>query len=100
MPGSLSLPFTAVVTPGDVTSFRSKEELSAAFQDAGLTVAGDEKVVLSCGSGVSAAVLCLALDVLGKNVSESVAIYDGSWTEWASTDGSLIISQAQSASAA
>eukprot|EP00597_Dinobryon_sp_UTEXLB2267_P003579 CAMPEP_0170079392 /NCGR_PEP_ID=MMETSP0019_2-20121128/15784_1 /TAXON_ID=98059 /ORGANISM="Dinobryon sp., Strain UTEXLB2267" /LENGTH=326 /DNA_ID=CAMNT_0010292825 /DNA_START=54 /DNA_END=1030 /DNA_ORIENTATION=+ len=92
MPGSLSLPFSAVVANGDVTRFKSKEEISAAFQEAGL-VAGD-KAVLSCGSGVSAAVLCLALDVLGRDISESVAIYDGSWTEWASTDGSPIVSEA------
>lgn len=94
MPGSLSLPFTAVVVSGDVTRFRPTEELSAAFQDAGLIAEDDSKVVLSCGSGVSAAVLCLALDILGRNISESVAIYDGSWTEWASTDGLPIISEA------
>ena len=38
-------------------------------------------MVTSCGSGVTAAMLWFALDAIGK---EPKALYDGSWTEWAS----------------
>ena len=83
------MPFTSVVTEGDVTKLRSPEEIKSAFDEAGLIFGS--KAILSCGSGVSAAVLCLALDVIGKNISSSAPIYDGSWTEWASTDGLPIV---------
>ena len=89
IPGSLSLPFTALVADNDVTQFRSIEDIKAAFEDAGLVVGS--KAILSCGSGVSAAVLCLGLDIIGQNISKSAPIYDGSWTEWASTEGLPIV---------
>jgi thiosulfate/3-mercaptopyruvate sulfurtransferase len=41
-------------------------------------------VITSCGSGVSAAIVSLALDELGRPAQ---ALYDGSWTEWASRKG-------------
>ncbi|MEP4254268.1 MAG: rhodanese-like domain-containing protein, partial [Nitratireductor sp.] len=40
-------------------------------------------VVTSCGSGVTAAVLALALETLGHG---DARLYDGSWTEWGSRD--------------
>jgi len=79
IPGSLSLPFTALVTADDMTKFRSKEEIRDAFVDAGIIFG--PKVIFSCGSGVSAAVLVLGMDLLGKDVS-NYPIYDGSWSEW------------------
>ena len=51
------------------------------------TLAGvklDAPIVTSCGSGVSAAVLTLALYRLGV---ENPALYDGSWTEWGAANG-------------
>ena len=47
-------------------------------------VESDRPVITSCGSGVSAAIISLALDELGRPAQ---ALYDGSWTEWASTKG-------------
>jgi thiosulfate/3-mercaptopyruvate sulfurtransferase len=44
-------------------------------------------VITSCGSGVSAAIISLALDELGRPAE---ALYDGSWTEWASTESNPI----------
>jgi thiosulfate/3-mercaptopyruvate sulfurtransferase len=41
----------------------------------------DAPIITTCGSGVSAAVLALALYLLGR---PDVPVYDGSWTEWAS----------------
>ena len=43
----------------------------------------DEPVVASCGSGVTAVVVILALTVLG---ARNVTLYDGSWSEWGSRD--------------
>src|SRR6267142_2128176 len=63
-------------------TMKSLDDLRAAFLGAGVTL--DAPVVTSCGSGVSAAVLTLALYRLGV---ENPALYDGSWTEWGAADG-------------
>lgn len=83
IPGSLSLPFTSLMKEGDVNTFRSKEEIRDAFVDSGVVFGS--KVVLSCGSGVTAAVLGFGLHLIGKDL-ESCPVYDGSWTEWASRE--------------
>ena len=77
------MPFTAIVKDDDVTSFRSPEEIRDAFLNAGLIFG--TKAVFSCGSGVTACVLAVGLDILGKNL-EASAIYDGSWSEYGSRD--------------
>jgi thiosulfate/3-mercaptopyruvate sulfurtransferase len=55
-------------------------ELRAIFERAGIDIA--RPVITSCGSGVTAAILTLALTELG---APSHALYDGSWTEWGSS---------------
>ena len=57
-------------------------DLRAAFSSAGVKL--DQPMLTSCGSGVSAAVLTLALYRLGV---ENPAVYDGSWAEWGLPDG-------------
>ncbi len=52
-------------------------ELRAIFASAG--VDAGKPVVASCGSGVTAGVIALALAILGR---PDAAVYDGSWTEW------------------
>jgi thiosulfate/3-mercaptopyruvate sulfurtransferase len=81
IPGSLSLPYNNLFDAGTGT-MKSSDELRAAFLGAGVKL--DAPVVTSCGSGVSAAVLTLALYRLGV---ENPALYDGSWTEWGAADG-------------
>jgi thiosulfate/3-mercaptopyruvate sulfurtransferase len=81
IPGSLSVPYNNLfnAATGEMKPF---DELRAAFLGAGTRL--DEPIVTSCGSGVSAAVLTLALYRLGV---ENPALYDGSWTEWGAADG-------------
>jgi thiosulfate/3-mercaptopyruvate sulfurtransferase len=74
MPGAFSVPFTEIVENGRLAS---PERIAQAFKKAG--VDPDKPVITSCGSGVTAAILTLGLDALGKKPAR---VYDGSWSEW------------------
>ena len=74
MPGARNLPYTDIVENGRLAS---REKIAAAFAKAGVDT--DKPVIASCGSGVTAVVLALGLDALGKKPAR---VYDGSWTEW------------------
>jgi len=75
MPGARNVPFGDVVNADG--TLMSADEIRRAFEAAGVDLA--RPIVTSCGSGVSASVLALALARLGR---EDAAVYDGSWTEW------------------
>jgi len=79
IPGSLNLPYDTLYRPDG--TLLATEELRRAFAASGLDPA--KPVVTSCGSGVTASVLALALHRLGR---EDVAVYDGSWSEWGARD--------------
>lgn len=74
MPGARNVHYASLVDADG--RLKGEEELRAAFETAGIDL--DRPIVTSCGSGVTAAVLAMALDKLGV----SAAVYDGSWTEW------------------
>jgi thiosulfate/3-mercaptopyruvate sulfurtransferase len=74
MPGALNVPSSAIVQDGRL---KPPEELAQIFEAAG--VDAGKPVVTTCGSGVSAAILTLALAVMGH---KEPPVYDGSWTEW------------------
>ena len=78
IPGSINLPFRECTSPPFQT-LKSVTELTNIFQQRGIDIA--QPLVASCGSGVTACVLALALYELGAH---NVAVYDGAWAEWAS----------------
>lgn len=77
IPGSVNIPFKSLLKNG---KYKSKEELKAIFEQVG---ADDHPLLFSCGSGVTACVLLLASEMVQDNPT---AVYDGSWTEWATKE--------------
>ncbi|HWD26088.1 MAG TPA: 3-mercaptopyruvate sulfurtransferase [Rhizomicrobium sp.] len=79
IPGSLNVPYTEL-TAEDGT-LKPAEELRKAF--AAHRVDLSRPTVTTCGSGITAAIVMLALEVAG---ARDVALYDGSWAEWGASD--------------
>ncbi|HEX5814570.1 MAG TPA: 3-mercaptopyruvate sulfurtransferase [Methylomirabilota bacterium] len=77
IPGSLNLPYETLYRPDG--TLLPPEGLRAAIEAAGVDLG--KPITTSCGSGVTASVVALALHLVGV---PRVAVYDGSWTEWAS----------------
>jgi thiosulfate/3-mercaptopyruvate sulfurtransferase len=75
MPGAANVHFRALITADG--TLKPRDELRAAFEQAGVDLR--KPIVTTCGSGLSAAILMLALDEIG---ARDTAVYDGSWTEW------------------
>jgi len=84
MPSALNLPFNLLLD--DNGCMKPASELEAIIEELG--VSKSKPIITSCGSGVTAAVVFLALTCLGY---DDVSLYDGSWTEWASTENAPII---------
>ena len=76
MPGARNLPFTSIVEGGRLAS---PDKIKAALAASGVDTS--KPMITSCGSGVSAAILALALESVG---TPAAGIYDGSWAEWGS----------------
>lgn len=74
MPGAKNVPFSSLSENGELLPL---EGLKAVLENAGLDLS--KPVVTSCGSGVTAAVISLALESLGHTNNR---LYDGSWSEW------------------
>ena len=75
MPGAKSVPHTVLLTPDG--GLRPAEEIEQILRGAGIDL--DKRIVTTCGSGVTAAVLSLALEIVG---CRRHTLYDGSWAEW------------------
>ena len=81
IPGSRNVPYAELFDAG-TGAMKPLDELRKAFSGAGVDTA--KPIVTTCGSGVSALVLTLALYRLGVRGS---GLYDGSWSEWGLPDG-------------
>jgi thiosulfate/3-mercaptopyruvate sulfurtransferase len=79
MPGAFNIPFSTLLKEDG--TLKPTLELDAAFTRAGIDYA--KPITASCGSGVTAGVLALALALIGH---PDTAVYDGSWTEWGHED--------------
>lgn len=86
MPGALNVPYTELLTPDG--GLKSAADLAAVFAAAGADPA--RPAVATCGSGVSAAVIALALARLGR---WQTPIYDGSWAEWGARADTPVIAE-------
>ena len=87
MPGSYSLPFDTLITEGRL---KAKGDLVDLFSRFGLNPNLDDKqIVTSCGSGVTAAIITLALVEAGFPHHR---LYDGAWCDWASANDTTILS--------
>ena len=76
MPGAINIPFNLLIESA-TGGFKSKDQLRNIFGD---SLSIEQGIITTCGSGVTACVLALALYHLGI----TARVYDGSWTEWAS----------------
>lgn len=83
MPGAYNIPATSLSVEGN---FKDLSSIKTIFKDAGINVAAP--VVTTCGSGVTAAVLALALESLGNH---NVRLYDGSWSEWGAKQDTPVV---------
>ena len=79
IPNSISLPASELIENGKLID---RDRLDKKFEE--LKINSDSEVITSCGSGVTAAILTLALNETGRN---NTKLYDGSWAEWGLPDG-------------
>ena len=78
IPNSVNLPYTEIIENG---MLKSEKELKLIFN----TLSKKKKAfIFSCGSGITASILALGAELSGI---KNHAVYDGSWTEWSSTEG-------------
>ena len=83
IPGSLNLPISSLLDK-QTGKLKTEQELQKLFDDAGFDM--NLPSVTTCGSGVTAAGLTLALAILGKT---DIRLFDGSWSQWGASDAPI-----------
>jgi thiosulfate/3-mercaptopyruvate sulfurtransferase len=84
MPGARNVPYGGLVTPSG--ELAGADQVRAAFEAAGVDLT--RPITTTCGSGISAALLALALAQIGR---PDVAVYDGSWSEWGARADTVVV---------
>jgi thiosulfate/3-mercaptopyruvate sulfurtransferase len=82
MPGATSVPYTELVSEGRLKPATELQQLFAAKN-----IDINQPITTTCGSGVTAAVISLALEIAG---AKDTSLYDGSWAEYASHSETII----------
>ena len=77
IPGAINICFSELLN--EDRTLKANLDLKNIFDSSGIDL--DKAIITSCGSGVTAAILNLALEKLG---AKKVSLYDGSWCEWGS----------------
>ncbi len=78
---SLNLPYGEVLENGKYKSINELKQIFAALK------IGDQDLIFSCGSGMTACIILLASHLVSEN---KTFLFDGSWTEWAMKEGLLL----------
>lgn len=87
IPNSINIPFSELLSKQhNITTMKPVNELQSLFKakniDLDLVKSGQQRITTSCGSGVTASIISLALDRVGIP-PQSISLYDGSWSEFA-----------------
>jgi thiosulfate/3-mercaptopyruvate sulfurtransferase len=86
-PGAINVPFPTLLN--DDGTLKSVDDLRAVFAAAGVKL--DQPAATMCGSGVTAALAALALEILGH---KNIRLYDGSWADWGADESRPVVTGA------
>ena len=84
MPGAFNVPSSAILAPDGTV--KTTTQLTELFKEAGVDL--NRPIITTCGSGITAAILSLALARIGK---DRTPVYDGSWTEWGAREDTEVV---------